>query len=62
MAHHLYSECVGAFRRGEIAFDDVGVLYRHAMIHAGGIVPRDRERFLVCPECAAALDGVPDGD
>lgn len=57
--HRLYHECVDAWRRGEISFDAVTPLYRHAMIHAGGIVPRDRPRFHQCPECDAMLD-VPD--
>lgn len=54
--HALYNECVEAFRRGEIRFDEVTPLYRHAMIHAGAIRPLDRPRFLVCPRCEARLD------
>jgi hypothetical protein len=55
--HRLHHECVEAFHRGEVEFDAVTTLYRHAMIHAGAIVPRDRPRFHVCPECEAELNG-----
>lgn len=54
--HRLYFECVEAFRRGELEFDRVTSLYRHAMLHSGAIVPRGRARFHHCPECEVALD------
>lgn len=54
--HRLYHECVEAFSRGEISFDAVTPLYRHAMIHAGAIVRKSTgQPFLVCPECEARL-------
>lgn len=53
--HRLHHECTEALQRGEISFDDVTPLYRHAMIHAGAIVPRDRERYRFCPECTEPL-------
>lgn len=55
--HRLYHECVREFNRGLIEFDEVTPLYKHAMIHAGAIVPRDRPRFHCCPTCGAELDG-----
>lgn len=55
--HRLYHECVEAFRRGDITFDEVTPLYRHAMIHAGAIQRKSTGRaFLVCPDCLAKLD------
>jgi hypothetical protein len=54
--HRLYTEAVEAFRRGELAFDRVTPVYRHAMIHAGAIVRKGGERFRVCPECEQRLD------
>lgn len=54
--YRLHNECVKAFQRGEIAFDQVTRLYRHAMIHAGALAPRDRPRFHLCPECQVTLD------
>lgn len=54
--HRLYHECTEAFKRGEIAFDQVTPLYRHAMIHAGMIVRKSTgQAFLECPECEAEL-------
>jgi hypothetical protein len=61
MPHRLHHEAVEAFRRGEVEFDRVTPLFRHAMIHAGAIVPRDRPRFHVCPECEAELSQ-PEGE
>lgn len=49
----LYGACVAAFSRGEIGYDEVTPLYRHACVHALLVVPRDRARFDSCPECEA---------
>lgn len=54
--HRLYFETTEVLRQGGIEFDEVTGLYRHAMIHAGAIIPRDRPRFHACPECDARLD------
>lgn len=54
--HRLYHECVAVFRAGGIPFDEVTSLYKHAMLHAGAIRPRDRPRFEHCPECGEQLD------
>jgi hypothetical protein len=59
-AHRLYWECEDAAARGELAPDMISRLYRHAMIHAGGIVRQGGEPFRVCPDCLAKLGG-PDG-
>jgi hypothetical protein len=55
--HRLHHEAVEAFRRGDIEFDDVTRLYRHAMIHAGAIVRAGGIPFRVCPECEVVFDG-----
>lgn len=55
--HRLYHECVDAFRRGEITFDQVTPLYRHSMLHAGAIVRKGGIPFRVCPTCEADLTG-----
>jgi hypothetical protein len=54
--HRLHNEAVAAFRRGELEFDQVTRVYRHAALHAGALVPRDRPRFHHCPQCGAQLD------
>jgi hypothetical protein len=59
--HRLHSEAVDAFRRGEVPFDQVTTLYRHAMVHAGAIVRRGGEPFLVCPHCEQRLGRGGDG-
>lgn len=52
----LYACAVEEFRAGRLEFDRVTTVYRHAMIHAGWIVPRDRPRFHQCPTCEAPLE------
>jgi hypothetical protein len=59
--HRLHDESVRAFRRGEVAFDEVTRLYRHAMVHAGAIVRRGGEPFRICPHCEATLGRPADG-
>ncbi len=54
--HRLHHEALVEFREGRLEFDQITPLYRHAMIHAGAIVPRDRDRFRVCPTCEAPLN------
>lgn len=53
----LLGESVRAARRGEVSYDDVTRLFRHAMVHAGGTRRVGGERFRVCPECEAVLGG-----
>lgn len=59
--HRLHHEAVEAFRRGELGFEQVLPLYRHAMIHAGCVVRKGGIPFRVCPECEASLDIPRDG-
>jgi hypothetical protein len=60
-AHRLYCECEDAAARGELASDMISRLYRHAMIHAGGIVRQGGEPFRVCPVCEVRLGRPEDG-
>lgn len=57
--HRLHREAEEAFERGEIPFDEVTVLFKHAAIHSGAVHPCRLERFRVCPVCEAYLDGGP---
>lgn len=54
--HVLYRESEEAFQRGEIRFDEITVLFKHACIHSGTVHPTSLERFSVCPVCEARLD------
>ena len=56
----LYDECERACHRGELSFDRVTPLFRHAAIHLGQVTRIGAERFLVCPECGAELGAVTD--